>query len=89
MNNVYDEMKAQQKAYDEVDATPAQAGIGGASLYASPSDVLGCEESVTSKLQRKLRGAEADHAKNRHALDILTRHPEFEEFLWLLRANVL
>jgi hypothetical protein len=88
MNKMYDEMnlkQAQEKlAYADSNQCPSPSDLG-----QMAGQAMACEESTTSKLQRKLRTAEADHAKNSHALDILTRHPEFEEFLWLLRANVL
>jgi DNA-binding ferritin-like protein len=47
------------------------------------------EETIVERLQRKLNRIEHDNSKTARALMILQQHPEFEDFLWLLRNDVL
>jgi hypothetical protein len=47
------------------------------------------KESALDKLFRESNEASYKQHKLQRAIDILTRHPEFEEFLELLRLNLL
>lgn len=47
------------------------------------------QEPLVYHLQRKARNAEENHVKITRVLDILQRHPEFEEFLEILRSDLV
>jgi hypothetical protein len=92
VSNLSGELRNMQAAQEK--AARANEYIGDVNQCASPSTLgmsgqaMACEESITSRLRRQQRTNESEYQKNQHALEILERHPEFEEFLWLLRANI-
>ena len=46
-------------------------------------------ESLRSRLQRRASDGAGEAAKYGRAIDILARHPEFEELIELIRMNVV
>lgn len=49
-----------------------------------------CKEASTrERLLNQLNRASEDQGKISYALRILEAHPEFEDFLWLVRSGVL
>ena len=50
-----------------------------------------CEnrETTRERLQRQLCNSNEEHQRLNRVLDILERHPEFEEFLEVLRSNLV
>ena len=85
----YDHQAAAIKAMEEK-ATQANADYAG---RAQSQGIIGGlsprEESTVERLQRKLNRIEQDNNKTARALNILQQHPEFEDFLWLLRSDIL
>lgn len=87
-----DELNAKLRAEREYLAGQAQVrGLG-----ASPANYDTCsnekatgEELLIHQLLRKKRKAESDHDKLDRAIGILERHPEFQEFIELLRSGLV
>ena len=97
MNNLGGKIRnvqeAQEKAayadYRTSDAPPSENLNKNAQGLGMGGQAMACEESIVSRLRRQQRTTESEYQNNQHALEILERHPEFEEFLWLLRANII
>lgn len=47
------------------------------------------EEPLSARMARRLMAKQHDAVAEERALGILLRHPEFEEFLWLLRSGLV
>ena len=47
------------------------------------------QETTRERLQRRLRNSNDEHVRLNRVLDILERHPEFEEFLEVLRSGLV
>ena len=47
------------------------------------------QETTRERLQRRLRNSHDEHVRVDRVLDILERHPEFEEFLEVLRSGLV
>jgi hypothetical protein len=71
----YEKMRAQQANCEQV------AGLGN----------MCCDKQETTRerLQRRLRNSHDEHVRVDRVLDILERHPEFEEFLEVLRSDLV
>jgi len=71
----YEKMGAQQANYGKV------AGLGN----------MCCEkrETTRERIQRRLRISNDEHVRLNRVLVILERHPEFEEFLEVLRSELV
>jgi len=97
MNNLGGKIRnvqeAQEKAayadYRTSDAPPSENLNKNAQGLGMGGQQMACEESIVSRLRRQQRTTESEYQKNQHALEILERQPEFEDFLWLLRANII
>jgi hypothetical protein len=86
---VEQKLKAEKdRAYNDNMCGQTVQGIG----YANqPQAIDECskQEPLIYRLQRRARNVEQDHAKLARVLDILQRHPEFEEFLEVLRSDLI
>ena len=71
----YEKMQAQQANCAQV------AGLG--NMCCEP------QETTRERLQRRLRNSNDEHVRLNRVLDILERHPEFEEFLEVLRSGLV
>ncbi len=70
---MYEKMQAQQMAQ----------GIGAAKQCCEK------QETTRQRLQRQLCNSNEEHRRLNRVLDILERHPEFEEFLEVLRSGLV
>jgi hypothetical protein len=72
-----------------------QAGINqnydnsACSAPAGYSNMMPKQDPLLIRLQRRARSAEEEHAKVTRVLDILQRHPEFEEFIEFLNSGLV
>jgi hypothetical protein len=74
-NATYEKMGAQQDNCGQV------AGLGNMCCKK--------QETTRERLQRRLRNSNDEHVRLNRVLDILERHPEFEEFLEVLRSGLV
>ena len=82
MDRIYTE--EQEKAmYATMQAQQAQVDCGCA------NQCFEKKETARERLQRRLRNSNEEHQKLNRVLDILERHPEFEEFLEVFRSGLV
>ena len=81
MNPLEEVFEQKKAAYEQMRAQEANCGIAAAC----------CEkqEATRERLQRQLRNSNQAQVRLVRVLDILERHPEFEEFLEVLRSDLV
>ena len=80
----------------KMNAEKAQANVGpcqvplpyGGQLQGQ-TQAFGLRESASYRIERALENARSDRDKFARALDILKRHPEFEELIELLNMHLI
>jgi len=84
--NPLEQVIAEEKAtYEKMRAYQANCG------QVAELGNMCCEKQETTRerLQRRLRNSNDEHVRLNRVLDILERHPEFEEFLEVLRSDLV
>lgn len=67
----------------------AQQGTAAGLKQAYYGDTCGKEISIRERLQIQAMQAEGQADQTKRAIDILDRHPDFEELLWLIRSGLV
>jgi len=84
--NILEEAIAQEKAaYEKMRAQQANCG----QVAGLGNKCCEKQETTRERLQRRLRSSNDEHVRLNRVLDILERHPEFEEFLEVLRSDLV
>lgn len=79
------EQEMKKRAYDGQKQT---AGLVGATTGNYQNECAG-NPSLTYRLERRVQDGFAQSDNANRALRILQAHPEFEDFLWLLRSGLV
>lgn len=85
MNSMEEAARQESAPYEKMRAQQANCG------QAAGLGNMCCEKQETTRehLQRRLRNSNDEHVRLNRVLDILERHPEFEEFLEVLRSDLV